>query len=365
MQDLAAEMRRAYPELDAVRDATTEPVYLVGGAVRDLLLGRGRADLDLVAEGDAAELAARLGGEPVEHERFGTVKLEIEGHEVDIASARSETYAKPGALPDVTVPAGIEADLGRRDFTINAMAMPLAGEPRLIDPHGGEADLKAGLLRVLHERSFRDDPTRAIRAARYAARFGFELEPETERLLRAADLGTVSADRREAELLRLAGEATAPDGYRLLGEWGLVELRPGGVDLAAAVDDLLGRTAWGELVPRESVLLSAAVGPVAGEGELAGASPQRPSEAVAMARRYDPLELVLARALGAEWLDEYLDTWRTVALEIDGSDLIAAGLPEGPALGRGLDAALRAKLDGEVEGREQELAAALAAARGE
>jgi tRNA nucleotidyltransferase (CCA-adding enzyme) len=360
-----AELYGLYPELDAVREAASDPVYVVGGAVRDLLLGRDRADLDLVVEGDAVALAARLGAEPVEHERFGTAKVELGGHEIDVASARSEAYAHPGALPDVTLPAGIEADLGRRDFTINALAVPLGGKPRLIDPHGGQADLEAGLLRILHGRSFLDDPTRAIRAARYAARFGFELEAETERLLRVTDLGTVSADRREAELLRLAGEATAPDGFSLLDEWGLVELRPGGVDLAAAVDDLLGRAVWSELVPRDRAVLSAVFGPEAGERELAEAVPERPSEAVVMAQRRDLLELVLGRALGAEWLDEYLETWRTVALEIDGSDLIAAGVPEGPALGRGLEAALRSKLDGEADGRDQELAVALAAARGE
>ena len=358
-------MQSAYPELQAVREVASEPVYVVGGAVRDLLLGRDRADLDLVVEGDAAALAARLGDGGAEHGRFGTVKVEVDGQEIDVASARSETYAHPGALPEVTVPAGIEADLGRRDFTINAMAIPLAGEARLIDPHGGRADLEAGLLRVLHDGSFVDDPTRAIRAARYAARFGFEPEPGTRRLLGAADLGAVSADRREAELLRLAREATAADGFRLLGAWGLVELRSGGVELAAAVDDLLGRSPWHELAPRESALLAAALGPVAGERELAGAAPKRPSEGVELAAAREPVELALARALGAEWLDEYVEVWRAVRLEIDGSDLIGAGVTEGPALGRGLDAALRAKLDGEIEGRDQELATALAAARAE
>jgi tRNA nucleotidyltransferase (CCA-adding enzyme) len=363
MKNLAAELRRAYPELDAVRKEATDPVYLVGGAVRDLLLGRGRADLDLVVEGDASTLAALLGAEPVEHERFGTAKVKLDGHEVDIAGARSETYARPGALPDVTVPADIAADLGRRDFTINAMAIPLGGEPRLIDPHEGQADLEAGLLRVLHPGSFVDDPTRAIRAARYAARFGFELEPETERLLRAADLSTVSADRREAELLRLAGEPTAPHGLALLCEWGLLEPRQGGVDLPGRVDELLAAPPWREFAPREPALLAAAFGPPGRERDLATASPARPSHGVELARGHDAVELALARALGADWLDDYVGEWRAVALEIDGEDLIAAGVPQGPALGQGLAAALQGKLDGEVEGREQELARALAAAR--
>jgi len=363
VENLAEQLRRAYPELRAIEAAATEPVYVVGGAVRDLLLGRDRADLDLVVEGDAAGLATRLGAEPVAHERFGTAKVEIEGHELDIASARSEAYPHPGALPEVTVPARIEADLGRRDFTVNAMAIPLGADVRLIDPYGGEADLEPGLLRVLHERSFVDDPTRAIRAARYAARFGFDLEPETERLLRAADLETVSADRREAELLRLADEATATEAYRLLGDWGVVALRDGGVELARRVGELSELSLWGSRVQRAQAVHAAATGSPGREVTLSSARPERPSEAAAMARACSPVELVLARASGAVWLDDYLEKWSEVALEIDGDDLIAAGVAEGPAVGRGLAEARRQKLDGEIAGREQELAAALAAAR--
>jgi tRNA nucleotidyltransferase (CCA-adding enzyme) len=363
IEDLAEALRGAYPELEAIREASTEPVYVVGGAVRDLLLGRGRADLDVVVEGDAAALAARLGAEPVSHERFATAKVSLEGHELDIASARTESYPHPGALPEVAPAVAIEADLGRRDFTLNAIAIPLRGEARLIDPHAGEGDLDAGLLRVLHPGSFADDPTRAIRAARYAARFGFALESETATLLRAADLDTVSADRRRAELLRLAAEPTAPQGFELLGQWGLLELRPGGVELAVRVAGLLEKEPWGLAEDRARAVLAAATGAPGREVELAAAAPARPSEAYETARAYHPHELLLARALGAGWLDEYVGRWQAVELEIDGADLIAAGVSQGPAVGRGLSAALRAKLNGEITGPEQELATALAAAR--
>ena len=364
-EDLAKGLERAYPELAIVRARSAgKPVYLVGGAVRDLLLGRGRADVDLVVEGDAAGLAALLGADVVEHERFSTAKCRLDGHEIDIATARTETYSRPGALPEVK-PSSIAGDLARRDFTINAMAIPLDGEPILIDPYGGRGDLTSGLLRVLHPRSFADDPTRALRAARYAARFGFELEAKTAGLLAGADLGTVSADRRQGELARLATEPEAVHGLALAAEWGLVELRPGGVQLAADVADLLTSPPWSEVAERPAALLAAALGPPGPEVELAATAPAGPSEAVELARGRTPIELVLARALGAEWLDRYLDEWRAVGLEIDGADLIAAGVPEGPALGRGLREALRRKLDGEVAGREQELAAALAAARAE
>jgi len=359
---LADALESTHPELATVREmAGGKPVYLVGGAVRDLLLGRERTDIDLVVEGDAAALAARLGVEAVEHERFATAKAHLDGHELDIATARAESYPHPGALPEVEPTAGIAADLARRDFTINAMAIPLRRDPELIDPHRGRQDLEAGLLRVLHARSFDDDPTRALRAARYAARFDLDLEPETAELLRQADLDTVSADRRDAELLRLAGETDAVRGFALLGEWGLIEPRAGGVELAGRVAGLLSESPWMEAAPRDRAILAAVIGP-GGEAEaLSAARPVQPSEAVRLARPAGPVELVLARAMGAEWLDRYILEWRGVTLEIDGRDLIAAGVPEGPAVGRGLDAALRRKLDGELAGREQELAAALEA----
>lgn len=364
MDDLAAALRHAHPELEAVREAAEEPVYLVGGAVRDLLLGRTRADVDLVVVGDAVALAARLGGAEREHERFGTVKVDVSGHEIDVATARTEAYPEPGALPEVAPAASIEADLGRRDFTVNAMAIPLQGGAQLIDPRGGREDLEEGVLRVLHPRSFEDDPMRAIRAARYGSRFGFALEPETFELLRRADLATVSADRRRAELERLAAEPTGRVGLGLLAGWGLIDLREGGVELMRAVEELLRQPHWAEVVPREQALIAAALGPEGAERVLASMPPPLPGEGVEAAERRDPVELILGRALGASWLDRYLTVWSKVELEIDGADLIEAGIPQGPAIGRGLRAAKGRRLEGEISGREQELAAALEAARG-
>jgi tRNA nucleotidyltransferase (CCA-adding enzyme) len=362
-ENLAEELRVAHPELDAVRAAAAEPVYLVGGGIRDLLLGRGRADVDLVVVGDPVALAERLGSTVVaEEERFGTAKVELDGHVVDIATARTETYPQPGALPVVEPATDIEPDLARRDFTINAMAVPLGDGAELLDPHGGRDDLDRSLLRVLHSESFADDPTRAIRAARYASRLGFSLEPETELLLRATDLSAVSEDRRLAELNRLASEPNGPEGLDLLARWGLLDFREGGIELTRNVATLLAAEPWSGEAERAPALIAAALGPSGGEAALAAAAPARPSEAVELAGARTPVELVLARALGAEWLDRYLGEWRSVALEIDGSDLLAAGISEGPALGRGLQAALRRKLDGEIGGREEELAAALEAA---
>jgi tRNA nucleotidyltransferase (CCA-adding enzyme) len=366
MDDLAAALRHAHPELEAVREAAEETVYLVGGAVRDLLLGRPRADVDLVVEGDAATLATRLGGAEKEHERFGTVKVEVEGHELDIATARRESYPQPGSLPTVEPGATIKEDLARRDFTVNAMAIPLGEPGRLIDPYGGREDLEREQLRVLHEESFVDDPTRAIRAARYAARFGFGLEPRTEELLKRTQMQTVSDDRRDNELRRLAGEPAGPRGFELLGQWGLLfSERPEPIDLAKRALELLATPAWEGSASPTAAVFAATQGPEGHEALLAAQNPSSASEAVELASGHSQLELLLARAMGAGWLDRYQQEWRSVELEIDGDDLIAAGISQGPAVGIGLAAARRAKLDGEIEGRGQELQVALRAAHGD
>jgi tRNA nucleotidyltransferase (CCA-adding enzyme) len=360
--DLGAALNEAISELPRLREAAGDaPIYLVGGAVRDLLLGIRPDNVDVAVEGDAIAVARRLGDEVIEHERFGTAEARLGDRLLDLTRTRSESYPAPGALPEVQ-PASLAEDLGRRDFTINAMAWPLQGEPELIDPQSGRADLEAGLLRVLHDHSFVDDPTRALRAARYAARLGFEMEPRTAELLGDADLGTVSGDRRAAELMLIAAEPEAARGLQLAADWGLVSLRPGAERLLPAVEELLHGPPWSEIAARPRAMLVAALGPARREAELAAAAPASPSEGVELARGARPEELLLARAMGGDWLDDYVRKWRGVTLEIDGRDLIEAGVPEGPAVGRGLQEALRAKLDGEVSGREEELAAAVAAA---
>jgi tRNA nucleotidyltransferase (CCA-adding enzyme) len=341
------------------------PAYLVGGVVRDLLLGRQVADLDVAVEGNVEALTA-LPGFSLEREGlFLTGRVEQGDVKVDVAQTRAESYPAPGALPEVR-PASITEDLARRDFTINAMAFLLDGNRELLDPHGGLPDLRAGLLRVLHQGSFVDDPTRALRAARYAARFGFELEPETGRLLRGADLSSLSEDRIENELRRIAAEDDPAAALRLLVEWGVMpSLDPAAPDRVAEVTRLVSAEPWSGWVDRELAVMLAIVRPLPQIRELVGATPERPSEAAWLAEPWDPAQLLVARALGAEWLDRYAGEWRHVNLEISGDDLLAEGIPEGPAVGRGLEAALSGKLDGEISGRHQELRIALAAARGE
>jgi tRNA nucleotidyltransferase (CCA-adding enzyme) len=389
--------------LDALGDA--DGVYLVGGAVRDLLCGDAPLDLDLVADRDLNELIGELGPSgdaPMRvHERFGTATIVLDGRRFDLARARRERYAHPGALPDVE-PAPIEEDLRRRDFTVNAMALGLGGDHRgeLVDVPRALDDLGAGMLRVLHDRSFSDDPTRLLRLARYAGRLGFEPDAHTATLAREAVAGdaltTISGARLGTELRLLAGEADPYGAMAALQRFGLAEpLIPGlrvperGV-LARALELLGARGDRAALVlaaaalqvapaqlaaslealafaagPRDAILAAATGAPALAE-QLAAA--RRPSE-IADAAAGAPVELVaLAGALGdaqaAAAAERWLGDLRHVGLEIDGDDLLAAGVTPGPALGAGLRAALAARLDGLASGRDQQLAEALRVARG-
>jgi tRNA nucleotidyltransferase (CCA-adding enzyme) len=390
-------MERLLPALEGL-----PPAFLVGGAVRDLLRGEAAVDLDLAVEGDARSaaraLAERLGGQAREHERFGTASVSAPGAVVDLATTRTETYDHPGALPRVEE-ASLAEDLRRRDFGVNALAIGLSGDDlgHLYDPCGGLADLEAGLIRVLHERSFLDDPTRLLRAVRYAARLDFALDPETERLAReavAADaLATVSGARIRDELMDLLRASDAPSAVDRMRELEIhsalhPELDPDSELVASAA---LGAAALGadrgiaalaalvESAPEKLDLWLADLGLPAEERDAAARAARvapriatalrerehSPSELRALLGR-EPLEaLALALALRApsEPVLRWVTELRGVGLEISGADLLAAGVPEGPALGRALEETLRRKLDGLVSGRDEELETALLLAR--
>ncbi len=401
--DLRERVRRV-PGMDRLLPALEglEPAYLVGGAVRDLLRGAVPNDIDIAVEGDARSVgravAERLGSDAREYERFGTATVETPATSYNFATTREEVYEAPGELPRVS-PASLLDDLRRRDFSINAMAVGLTGDDlgHLYDPTGGLADMEARLVRVLHERSFLDDPTRLLRAVRYAVRLDFALDPETERLAReavAADaLSTVSGARIRDELMDLLGELDAPAAIRRMRELEIhtglqAELDPDpdlvasaslgavaiGADrgiaaLAALIEEAPEKLdLWlGDLhLPaeeRDAASRAARVAP-----RIAAALRERehsPSELRALLGK-EPLEaLALALALGApsEPILSWVSELRPVALEISGADLLGAGVPEGPAVGRALDETLNRKLDGLVSGREAELETALLLAR--
>src|SRR5919201_1396409 len=193
--------------------AGEDAVYVVGGAVRDVLLGREPRELDFVVVGDAVAVArraaARLGGRVTVHDRFGTATVIAPQTTFDLAGSRRERYERPGALPEVELGAPLVDDLARRDFSVNAMALHLV-DGEIVEWPGARADLRTRRLRVLHDRSFVDDPTRLLRLAPYAARLGFEPQLQTDELAAAAVAGgavdTVTGPRLGAELRLLLRE---------------------------------------------------------------------------------------------------------------------------------------------------------------
>jgi tRNA nucleotidyltransferase (CCA-adding enzyme) len=355
--------------------------------------------MDLVVEGDAAALAGaladRLGARLTLHERFGTAKLGLTGgEELDLASARTERYRRPGALPEVRLGASMAEDLARRDFTLNAIALSLGPRSRLVDPFGGRSDLELGIVRVLHEGSFRDDPTRLFRAVRYASRLSFRLDPRTRFLfgdaVRSGCLESISPDRRRREVRRILDEPGRGASLRRLRRLGL----------AAALHPALGRDAaaprraeraehlacaaresptwlcylltWmGEVVSGETEALADRLG-LAGlerarvlawprtraaalRGQALGPSPLSVDELIAAAA---DLPLRQARRLLAAARRD------PVRLTIRGADLVAAGVAPGPAVGRALASTRQARERGGLRARD-ELEFALQAARRE
>lgn len=231
-------------------------VYLVGGTVRDLLLSRPEVDLDLAVEGDgllfARELARQLGGRAVFHERFLTATVYWSGERVDVVTARREYYPRPGALPEVEA-ATLEADLARRDFSVNAMALPLMARDlgEILDPFGGREDLARQILKVLHRDSFCDDPTRLLRGVRFATRLKFNLEEETCSLAREALAGgylnLIEPERFWQEFILLLKERRPVAAWESLIDLGWRGLPGGGLpDVAAGrrAEKLLCQWKW-------------------------------------------------------------------------------------------------------------------------
>lgn len=386
--------------------ADQEGVYLVGGAVRDLLLGSAQFDLDVLVEGDALAAAERLvaahDGAVTSHERFLTANYRsADGAlKIDFARARSERYGEPGALPDVS-PAELELDLARRDFTVNALAVALWRDAlgKVFEFPGASEDLKARVLRVTHDQSFHDDPTRLLRLLRYGARLGFSADPHTEQLAReAVKAGVVSrvgGSRIRDELLDLLGERLAVVAIEAMAALGLDQaLNPNFVADEYVAARVLAENCEGS---RQDLLLLAACSRSMDDAQLTEwleflklrraqialvseavkraptlladvATAEQPSELDALLRPLKSETILLAIALpGADRASaakarEWLDSRRDCALEVSGADLRAAGVPEGPLIGRALAETLAAALDGKIGGRAEQLAHAIAVA---
>jgi len=371
-------------------------LYLVGGVVRDLLLGRTNFDLDLVVEGNAIELARQLGeikqGRITTHPRFGTAKLQWHKWSVDLATARSETYARPGALPRVK-PSSISDDLFRRDFTINSMAICLnpADYGRLTDPYGGRNDLGQKLIRVLHEKSFIDDATRIWRGLRYEQRLDFRLEANTLELLKRdiPMLDTISGDRIRYELECIFQEERPEKVYRRAAELNVLQKLdpalegngwleekfelarqltspnppPFGLYLALLSYHLNNEQAE-RLISCLRLPKSAALtlrGTIAIKAKLPSLveSELSPSRIYQLLHGYHPSAIVANSlagdpALARQRLQLFLDKLRYVKPALNGNDLIRMGIAPGPQIKEILQRLHEARLDGKVGSRKDE-----------
>ncbi len=404
LRDELARLKRLTPVFEAVAALSehAEGVYLVGGTVRDILLGEESFDVDIAVEGDAIELAQSLaralGGRVRPHTKFGTaVVVYGDDERVDVVTARTEFYDAPAALPTVEH-ATIREDLFRRDFTINAMAVSLKGDDygRLVDPFAGRRHLESGTIRVLHNLSFIDDPTRIFRAIRYENRYGFRMDEHTLRLAHGCVemglVGDLSSARLRDELtavlaeeevrhsiLRLAeigvdaaihphlaadDEAAALiERMRALrAEYGLdvTDLRIGLIALARRLppDEVYGWLHRLKVRRRDAEAIAAAVtvGPRLVD-RLSRAA--EPAEVVALAEPFAPDAPLFALALAdLEPLRSYFRSLGGVRLNVTGDDLAELGLTESPRVGEILGELRRRKLNGQLADREAELAAA-------
>ena len=388
--------------LQALADRASQvnmPLYLVGGSVRDVLLGRPVRDLDFVVEGDAAsialEVSRELGGDAPVYSQFGTAKVKLDAHDFDVATARRETYSSPGALPDVT-PSTIGDDLARRDFSINAMAIALTGplHGTLLDNHGGEGDLSSGSIRILHSGSFLDDPTRILRAVRYEQRLGFRLEDGTQGLLREAvdggALDSVSGDRIRQELEHAFEEECPYLSLSRCAELGILKAIHPPLGEGSAVSALSPQTVAGCPLAHLAALsypLSVNEGesfihrlrmPASWAGVVRGTFAVRSLCEVATGTRPRIGDPGLSRVQLSTLLDGfsdvatqvnalltdsppvkealklYLELLRYVKPMLDGNDLISLGVEEGPFLGEVLRGLKDARIEGSLTTHEDE-----------
>ncbi|MDR9392042.1 MAG: CBS domain-containing protein, partial [Trueperaceae bacterium] len=366
---------------------TGAALYLVGGTVRDAWLGSRLADLDLLVEGASAAdlvdaLAAEVGGRRARHAAFGTASLTLpSGLQVDVATAREERYAHPGALPDVE-PSDVRRDLARRDFTLNALAMRWAPRPHVWwDPYGGADDLRTGTLRTLHPLSFTEDPTRIVRGARLAGRLGFAFAADADAQARDALAegrgATVSADRLRAELLATLREERPARALRVLADLGALAALyglPHPADAVAALDALRSE---GRDVPAAAYLVTLLAAQPDADARAFVARfhvPTRRADAAAAVRRIRsgaadpddaPLEAMgrpgraVLEAVGGD-LATAVRTFESLAgrRRLRGRDLLELGVAPGPEVGRILGAVAAARRRREVRTFEEERALA-------
>ncbi|MEE2884531.1 MAG: hypothetical protein VX701_02420 [Chloroflexota bacterium] len=396
MDDFASLLKERIPSsqyellesISSIADSNGVALYLVGGMVRDILLSTSYTDPDLCIEGGSTDfvklLSAELAGNVIAQSEFGTTKVELNGTIVDFAIARKEKYQYEGALPEVEEGTIIE-DLGRRDFSINSMAVSMNSRNfgELIDPNNGCTDLENRVIRALHPGSFLDDPTRLLRAARYAGRLGFTLDTETKKWMISSlnILKDISGDRIRHEIEHILRENQALNILSLAEQLGILET----IYPSLKIPYKLGKSdaVFGQ--HRESALLSM----------LAYSLPLGHSKSFVdrlnLGRNWSKIVtdsqhvLRLIRELSSDLsasniyallsdlhdiaicvgslyteppvsdrLKLYIEKLRHVKTSLDGQDLLNMGVPQGALVGKILNELLVAKLDGHISSAADE-----------
>lgn len=394
---ISPEKQTLLSDIAAQAASLNMPCFVVGGFVRDLLLGKPVNDLDIIVEGDAIKLGRQLveacGGKLTPHFKFHTAiwhlpeNSDIQPSTLDLITARKETYEKPGVLPTVT-PSNMEDDLRRRDFTVNAMALRLDGESlgEILDPLEGQADLERGAIRALHPNSFIDDPTRIFRAIRYEARYSFQIEtstldqinPESLKVLHSLsgkrlrhELDLIFDEEQSAAMLsRMAGLGVCGAIHPKMPEFG--QEYADFLEMDARLDIQADRRTMGymlwfmDLSEEDVILLSnrldftneltlsvwAAAQLKRSLVHLAGA---KPSEWTYALERLPLLSIYAVYLVMREnSLLSYLSVWRHVKPQTTGAELKKRGVPPGPRFGEILLKLRSAWLDGEVASFDQE-----------
>ena len=415
---LAPEVRGILHALGATGDALGVSVYAVGGFVRDLLLGIANLDVDITVEGDgvlyAEYFAERHGGRVRSHRKFGTAVLVLpDGLKIDVASTRLEYYESPGALPTVER-ASLRHDLYRRDFTINTLALCINSDRfgHLTDHFGGQQDIQERVVRVLHNLSFVEDPTRVFRAIRFEQRLGFHIAPHTENLIRSAVrmhlLDKLGGERLQSELVQIMCEKEPLAAIGRMASFGLLPVIHPALKLVPATERVLHETgqvmSWYRLLyledrcePWQVYFMALCDGLTADQFREACerlATPGRLATRLYNQRRLvyttlnaikrrlkqSPtvrnsevyvwfsgltLEMLLylaSRASGEQirrFVSLYLTRLRSVVPLLTGEDLLRIGLEPGPLIRRVKERLLQACLDGEANSRDEEAALVL------
>ncbi len=409
MQDnLDAEIMNILKDIGSLAESINVKAYVVGGFVRDLIMEKPNFDIDIVIEGDGAKFASlyasKNNAKIFVHQKFKTAVVTLSnGYKIDFATARTEFYVTPAAAPEVAE-SSVKSDLFRRDFTINAMAVRLDGSQfgALLDFFMGQKDIQDKKIRVLHSLSFVDDPSRALRAIRFAVRFGFDIGSHTERLIKHAEsldlYNRIIGTRKFLELKYILSEDNYMDALNLMYKYNILRIYHEKVKYDNELKERLKRAAhllnWYQIQFEKNVdvwrlRFNVIFAVIKGDEYISFINNFELSNkldgilkndhkymeyAANLFKRYkehkpsfiygvcsylsDESAIALAALMGEgkqDIIKDYLTIYKNTKIELNGNDIINLGVKKGPDIHICLEKLLKAKLDGEIRTKEDEI----------